>query len=146
MAREMLNQFPVEIYCNLTGESVDLVLDGDSLDNVDDESSILVEIDGDPPPYSQIQIRIIDGAGGDYDVYAWEGTGATAVLWDLHTSGYRHRNYYDHSVTVPIALVGAGGTPPSSPPAPGSTSTVLTVTVRKKDELPIGGGGGGGAP
>lgn len=131
MARKLNDRTLVEIFCHVTPNGLNLVLDGESLDHPDDDNAVVVLNDGDPLP--SVELRIHDGASGDYDVYTWED----GNLWTLHTQGYRHRSCQTIAVDLPIALISSGGTPPAAPPAPGSGSTTLTVKVRKKGTLPI---------
>jgi len=135
MARQLYNQSPVAIYCDLTSTGIDLVLDSESLDNPDDENAVLVETKGDPLP--SITFNIHAAQPSVHDVYAWEVTASGHDLFDLHSQGHRHRSYVTIATDILIVLVPTGDPPPAAPPAPGTSSTVLKVTVTEEGSTPI---------
>lgn len=145
MSRNLINPTAVEITCRIGPNGLDLILDGRSLNNVDDENYVLVEIDepaaGQPAP--EVPFIIRNGEGTSYDVHAWEQVGTSNDPWDANSAGHRERSYQDNGgteVQIPVALAPVGD-PPSGPPAPGSSATVLTVKVRKTGGMPLPIGG-----
>jgi hypothetical protein len=141
MPRHLMNPTVIEITCRINSNGLDLILNGRSLNNVDDDNYVLVEVAeptaGQPEP--KVPFIICNGEDTSYEVHAWEQVGSTNDPWVVNSSGHRERSYQDGGggeVQIPVALAPVND-PPSGPPAPGSSATVLTVKVRKTGGMPL---------
>lgn len=142
MARELPDETTVDITCVARTQGPELIINGTSLDNVDDEDSILIEFSEDhSSPQALIIIR--SAAGNGHTAHVWEVTGSTHDAWSPHSGGGRSRRYShaEQARQVLITLVPDDIPPPQGPPAPGSGSTVLEVNVRKSGSMPLPPGG-----